>query len=106
MNWRAVPWKEPWIVLGMPMRAIAACTASVARDSDTPSARLNEMVEATNWLWWLIESAALVVSQRAIVDRGTRFLSLLIKFTSFSPSGLCQNCGAASMTTRYWLSSR
>jgi len=27
-----------------------------------------------------------------------------LMYTSFSAEGLCQYCGAASMTTRYWLS--
>src|SRR5258708_40153234 len=70
-NWRAVPWKEPWIEVGMPIRAMVDCTASVARESDTLSARLKEMVAATNWLWWLPASGARVVSQRDKVESGT-----------------------------------
>ena len=48
-NARAVPWKLPRTVVGTPMRAIASSIARVACDSDTPAARLNEIVDATNW---------------------------------------------------------
>jgi hypothetical protein len=42
------PWKVPWIEAGMPSRAIRSSTAAVASPSDTPGARLNEIVEAAN----------------------------------------------------------
>ncbi len=54
------------------MRAISALTASVACDSETPSARLKEMVEAANWPWWLTPSGVLVGAKRANADSGTR----------------------------------
>ena len=41
----AVPWKVPWIVAGTPRRRIASSTARVASLSDTPGARLNEIVD-------------------------------------------------------------
>ena len=40
----------------MPIFAIAALIASTAWPSAAPGARLNEMVTAGNWLWWLIDS--------------------------------------------------
>ena len=48
---RAEPWKLPRTVVGTPMRASASSIAFVACDSDTPSGRLNEIVEATNCEW-------------------------------------------------------
>ena len=48
---RAEPWKLPRTVLGTPMRARASSIARVACDSDTPSGRLKEIVEATNCEW-------------------------------------------------------
>ena len=50
-NARAEPWKLPRTVVGTPMRARASSIARVACDSDTPSGRLKEMVDATNWEW-------------------------------------------------------
>src|SRR4029453_17227763 len=87
---RAVPWKLPWMVAGMPMRAIACCTASVACDDDTLGGRLNESVLATNWLWWFTDSAVLVVRQRAMAESGTRPLLAETSQIASSPSGLCQ----------------
>ena len=56
---RAVPWKLPWIVAGMPMRSSAASIAARASPSATPGARLNEIVVATNGPWWLTASGVL-----------------------------------------------
>src|ERR1700739_1872165 len=44
-NALAVPWKLPRTVMGAPRRAKPASIALVACDSDTPSGRLNEIVE-------------------------------------------------------------
>ena len=59
-NARAVPWKLPCTLVGTPIRSMASCTARVASDRDTPAGRLNEMVEAANWLWWFTPSGVLV----------------------------------------------
>ena len=59
---RAVPWKEPWIETGTPMRAIVSSIAAAAWESDTPPGRLNEIVEAANWPWWFTESGVFVYS--------------------------------------------
>jgi hypothetical protein len=45
---------------GTPMRDIVASMARVASDSDTPSGRLNEMVDAANCPWWFTASGVLV----------------------------------------------
>ncbi|MCY1240475.1 hypothetical protein D9M72_533270 [compost metagenome] len=54
------------------MRAISRVIASVACDSDMPSARLNEIVEAANWPWWFTPSGVLVGVTRANAASGTR----------------------------------
>jgi len=45
--------------------------ARVAWPRDTPGARLNEIVTAGNWPWWLTDSGAAPVSSRVKVVRGT-----------------------------------
>jgi len=40
------------------MRAMVSLMIADACDSDTPSGRLKEMVEAANWPWWLTDSGA------------------------------------------------
>ena len=44
------------------MRAMVSSIAVDAWESDTPSGRLKEMVEAANWPWWFTESGALEYS--------------------------------------------
>ena len=56
---RAVPWKLPRTLVGMPMSASAALiTAAARRRACAPSARLNEIVVASSPSWWLIEVGA------------------------------------------------
>jgi hypothetical protein len=43
---------------------------AVASDSDLPGGRLNEMVEATNWLWWFTESGVLPGPNLATAESG------------------------------------
>src|SRR2546422_6736179 len=44
---RAVPWKLPCTVVGTPISTIVRSMASAASPSDTPSAKLKEIVVAT-----------------------------------------------------------
>ena len=45
---RAVPWKLPCTVFGIPMSASARLITSVASLSEAPSGKLNEIVVATD----------------------------------------------------------
>ncbi|KAG1433957.1 hypothetical protein G6F55_014626 [Rhizopus delemar] len=54
-NASAAPWNRVSTPAGKPISASAAMMASTALDSDAPGARLNEMVTAGNWPWWLID---------------------------------------------------
>ncbi len=45
-------------------------TAACASDSERPGARLNEIVAATNWLWWLTDSAVWPRANCATADSG------------------------------------
>ncbi len=47
-NVRAVPWKLPCTLLGMPMAAMSSWMDCCASLSDLPSARLKEMVVASD----------------------------------------------------------
>ena len=47
----AVPWKLPRMVDGSPIRRVAASIVVTALPSETPGARLNEIVTDGNWLW-------------------------------------------------------
>jgi hypothetical protein len=59
---------------------------------------LNEIVEATNWLWWLTPSA--VSSARTRERRQWNLRAGRRRdVDSLSASGDCQYCGAASITT-------
>ncbi len=49
-----MPWNAPVRAAGAPSRARSWSTNCVAWPSETPGARLKEMVAAGNWLWWLI----------------------------------------------------
>src|SRR5664279_1808885 len=101
-NARALPWKLPRIVVGTPMRASSSSIARVACDSETSGGRLNEIVDATNWPWWLTPSAVLVGPKEANSDSGTCVPLVELTYTVCSASGDCQNSGAASITTWYW----
>ena len=78
--------------------------AAVACDSDTPSGKLKLMVVAGVPLWWLTASGVLVVSTLAMAISGTCSPVLLVTYRRLSVSGPCENSGASSITTRYWLS--
>ena len=68
----AVPWKVPCTVIGTPICRTAALIASTAWPSAAPCARLNEIVTAGNWLWWLIDSGCTgTVDHFTKVDSGT-----------------------------------
>src|ERR1700746_2213738 len=43
---------------------------SVTSDSDLPGGRLNEIVDATNWLWWFTASGVLPGPKLAIAESG------------------------------------
>ncbi len=55
-NAAAVPWKAPCKVAGAPSSTLACSISLVASPSDTPGARLNEMVAAGSWPWWFTET--------------------------------------------------
>ena len=55
----AVPWKLPWMVLGMPISFCAWLIARVASLKEAFGARLKEIVVATKVPWWLTASAVL-----------------------------------------------
>ena len=46
----------------MPIRVMVSPIAAVAVESETPSGRLNEIVDAANWPWWFTDSGVLVNS--------------------------------------------
>ena len=102
-NAPAVPLKLPRMPTGTPSSATALFTASAACDSDTPGARLKLMVLAGVPRSWLTDSGVLVVVMRANAVSGTCWPTLFTKKKPRSVSGLCRYCGAASITTRYWL---
>src|SRR6202043_1319868 len=71
-NAAAVPWNEPVMVRGAPSWSRRFCTIWVAWPSDTPGARLNEMVVAGNSLWWLMVRLAVALgSTLTNSDSGT-----------------------------------
>ncbi len=59
LSWkvRAVPWKLPRTLTGMPMAASALAMEVWASLRDFPGARLKETVAASSVSWWLIEAA-------------------------------------------------
>ncbi len=99
----AAPWKRDSMLAGRPISVSAASIAVTASPSDTPGARLNEIVVAGNWPMWLRSSALGRSSTRAMPASGTG--SPLAELTRMRPnaSGPSWNCGSASSTTRYWL---
>ena len=59
-------------MIGTPICRTAALIASTASPSAAPGARLNDIVTAGNWLWWLIDSGCTgIVLQCTKVDSGT-----------------------------------
>src|SRR5690348_14847525 len=70
-NARAEPANVPCTLAGTPMRDIAWSIAAVAVDSDTPSGRLNEIVDAANCPWWLTASGVFVGPNVLKADSGT-----------------------------------
>src|ERR1700730_16206437 len=105
--------------MGAPSVAKPLLMAWVACDSDTPSGRLKEMVEAGDRAWWLDARGAEGGSEREKSLTGTcgpvapgpavlvplaPGVAVPVTYTLRSVSGLCQYSGAASMTTWYWFS--
>src|SRR5471032_693134 len=44
--------------------------AAVASERDLPGGRLNEIVDATNWLWWFTDNGVLPGPNLAMVESG------------------------------------
>src|SRR5471032_3400328 len=44
--------------------------AAVASERDLPGGRLNEIVDATNWLWWFTDNGVLPGPNLAMADSG------------------------------------
>src|SRR5258708_34029225 len=72
LNACALPTKSECTLEGMAMRACAAWIAVTASPSDSPSARLYEIVTAGNCPWGLVTSGAVGVVRRTIALIGTR----------------------------------
>ena len=72
-DWKAwaVPWNEPSSVIGVLSSACTCWMRSTASPSAVPGARLNEMVTAGNWPWWLMVSGAILLLNFATVLIGT-----------------------------------
>ncbi len=71
LNACAVPAKSARTLGGVPMRAWARTMAFTASPSDSPGARLKEIVTAGNCPWWLMASGVVVVVSWTIVLSGT-----------------------------------
>ena len=71
-NAAAVPWNVVRTVSGSVSRA-TACTRSTASPSDTPGARLNEMVTEGSWPRCVIRSGPTVVFGLVTAFSGTSF---------------------------------
>ncbi len=141
----AVPCMLPRTLIGTWIEAAACSMASLASDSERPSARLYDTVVASSPSWWLTLARAASSLNEAISDNGiivcavvltvapvdasrepglaltvgveaavvaaaavpaaaTALLPLPATRTSRSDTGLCANCGIASITTWYWFS--
>ena len=81
------------------MRATAASMAAVAWPRDTPGARLNDTVSATNSPWCCTLNGALASSKRAKADMGTRTPVAVITSTCLSDSISCAKRGSTPITT-------
>ncbi len=68
---RAAPWKRASIEAGMPSARREASMASTASPSEVPGVRLNEMVTAGNWPWWLTTRGLGRSSKDVNVESGT-----------------------------------
>src|ERR1700678_838438 len=66
----AVPWKLPWMLVGMWIAAAASSMARVASLSDFPVARVDEMVVAGSVFWWFTEVGVAPSAQWAKADSG------------------------------------
>src|SRR6185369_16827500 len=75
---RAVPWKVPRTLIGMPISASACRTAFSLSARLLPSARLYEMVVASSASWWLIELAVGRSEKRAMADSGTIVAAVML----------------------------
>ncbi|MCY1528863.1 hypothetical protein D9M68_639840 [compost metagenome] len=73
--------------------------ALVAWPNDTPGARLNDTVSATNRPWCCTLSGAFAFSRRVNADSGTRAPAAVITSTWRSDSMSCANFGSTPSTT-------
>ena len=71
-NTCAVPWKPVVIVAGSRSSRSSFWIASTAWPSEKPGARLNEIVTAGCWPWWLTCSGPTVRSKRVTADERHR----------------------------------
>ncbi len=99
----AAPWKVVCIEIGRPISCSTCLILSTAWPSDAPCARLNEIVAAGNWPWWLITSGPVRSLMRANAPSGTWPPDDEGSRSSATACGLSRNSGIASSTTRYWL---
>ncbi len=68
----AVPWNEPVIVsASSDLRHCGVDAFAPPGSSDTPGARLNDIVTAGTWPRWLIVAAPTDLSKCATADSGT-----------------------------------
>ncbi len=102
-NASAAPWNWLWMPAGMPMSRCTRSMTSTASPSDTPLARLNDMVTAGNWPMWLTTSAAARSSMRASEASGTCWPSAVATWICCSACGPMRPPSWLSSTTRYWL---
>src|SRR5580698_2030277 len=100
----AEPWKAVMTLAGTPMSCSAPSMALTAPPSDSPEARLKEMVAAGNWFRWLMTSGVCWVSMSEMAESGTWELLATEdgRYTEFSEARLCCSEGSASRITRYW----
>ncbi len=69
-NTCALPWKPVVTVAGRLESRSMSRIASVASPIAKPGARLNEMVTAGCWPWWLISSGPTCVTRLVTADSG------------------------------------
>ncbi len=91
---RAVPWKLPRTLFGMPMLASASLMSAAASDRLEPGARLKAMVVASSPSWWLIAVAAELSAKRAMAVSGTMVVALVLKA---EPVDASLTAGAATL---------
>ncbi len=97
----AVPWNEPLSACGSPISACALLIAFTASPSEAPGLRLNEIVTAGNWPWWLMDRyAVLFVSTLTKVDNGTCWPVVGdVRYSLSNRLGSCCILGVTSSTT-------